>query len=235
MKTIERAHSPKNLWEKIELQHTYTGALGQIDEHLMHWPTNMIHRVKQRLTRLHQYLIRMKKLLAKPSVKVTQVKKKYLARENAREQKALVAARLDFAIKKELLDRLKNNTYGDLYNVKENVFNEVMDAEGTNEVTFVADADLDEQLEAEAESDIEDFDMNEEELIEDDEGEYEREAELESGDIEGDIDALKGQLLRKVKKRTASNKGKPTSKKIRPNAAAKIEIEYEQETQTTTS
>jgi len=216
--------------EKIELLHTYTGALGQIDEHLMHWPTNMIHRVKQRLTRLHQYLIRMKKLLAKPSVKVTQVKKKYLARENAREQKALVAARLDIAIKRELLQRLKNRTYGDLYNVKENVFNELMDTEGTDEVQFVeADADLDEQLEAEAEGDFEDF----EEFI--GAGLENAEAEMDSGDIEEDIGALKGQLLKTITKRKSADKKEPTPKKTRPNPAAKIEIEYENEPQTTTA
>jgi len=221
MKTIERAHSPKNLWEKIELQHTYTGALGQIDEHLMHWPTNQVHRVKQRLTRLHQYLIRMKKLLAKPSVKVSQVKKKYLARENAREHKALVAARLDVAIKKELLTRLKNKTYGDLYSVRENVFNEVLDQEGEDEVTFefVADEDLDEELEKESEdNDIEDEYGGR--FMDDDDDELAENFDDEIGLNED--------------KRTGSRR-KPVQKKTRPNPAAKIEIEYENEPQTTTS
>ena len=34
MKTIERAHSPKNLWEKLKLPRNYTKALALIDEHL---------------------------------------------------------------------------------------------------------------------------------------------------------------------------------------------------------
>jgi hypothetical protein len=34
MKTIERAHTPKNLWQKIRLKKNYTQALEQLDQHL---------------------------------------------------------------------------------------------------------------------------------------------------------------------------------------------------------
>eukprot|EP00966_Prymnesium_polylepis_P204878 4746604-Prymnesium_polylepis.1 len=37
MKTIERAHTPKRLWEKIKLSKSYVEALAQIDEHMEHW------------------------------------------------------------------------------------------------------------------------------------------------------------------------------------------------------
>ena len=37
MKTIERAHTPKRLWEKIKLSKSYIEALAQIDEHMEHW------------------------------------------------------------------------------------------------------------------------------------------------------------------------------------------------------
>lgn len=65
MKTIERAHSPKNMWEKIRLPANYTKALELISEQLEHFPVYLVHRNKQRLTKIHQMLIRMRKLRLK--------------------------------------------------------------------------------------------------------------------------------------------------------------------------
>lgn len=104
MKTIERAHSPKNLWERVQVRNTqfpiyfwqlctrcnaffpflpsrfhpflfltptyhflqlsknYIQALQQIDEQLAYWPSHIIHRNKQRLTKIVQYLIRMRRM-----------------------------------------------------------------------------------------------------------------------------------------------------------------------------
>jgi len=36
IKTIERAHTPKNLWEKIKLSQNYKRALEQVDKHLIY-------------------------------------------------------------------------------------------------------------------------------------------------------------------------------------------------------
>ena len=62
IKTAERSHTPKYLWEKIKLPNNYTKALDIVSSHLEHFPKFLIHRNKQRLTKIHQMLIRMRKL-----------------------------------------------------------------------------------------------------------------------------------------------------------------------------
>jgi len=123
IKTVERAHSPKNLWEKIYLSRNYAKALAQLDEHLQYFPKAQIHRNKQRLTKIHQYLLRMRKLKLRQingtkSVK-TRIHRKVEQREERREKKALVAAKIENSIEKELVERLARGTYGDIYNFPE--------------------------------------------------------------------------------------------------------------------
>jgi protein MAK16 len=82
MKTIERAHTPKKLWEKIkvccfcvasvvliqipfQLPASYTKALEVVSTHLEYFPKYLVHRNKQRLTKIHQMIIRMRKLKLK--------------------------------------------------------------------------------------------------------------------------------------------------------------------------
>lgn len=53
MKTIERAHLPAQMWEKIKLPKNYSAALKILDEHLEFWAKFQRHKCKQRLTKLH--------------------------------------------------------------------------------------------------------------------------------------------------------------------------------------
>lgn len=62
MKTIERAHSPKRLWERVELPANKENALKLIDENLQYWPNFLIDKNKKRFLRIQEYLKRMRKI-----------------------------------------------------------------------------------------------------------------------------------------------------------------------------
>merc|ERR1719191_440337 len=125
-----------------------------------HWPDHQINRCKQRLTKIRQMMIRMRRLSMKEGARLVPIKKKTERRERTRELKAEAAAKVDLAIEKELLERLKQGTYGDIYNFPQKQFENAMDKqeeeidEDEEETEFVED--LGEDDEDEDELDLED-------------------------------------------------------------------------------
>ncbi len=245
MKTIERAHMPSKLWERIKLSQNYAKALEQVDERLIYWPKFLIHKCKQRLTRLTQVGIRMRRL-AKEDERlgervVPKMAPKVRRREETRERKALAAAKVERAIERELIERLRSGAYGDQpLNVSENIWKKVLkglerqgegvrdddmdegieededemeeEEEGVGEVEYVSDLGEDE----EDLGDLEDW-LGSDEEMGTDESEDDDEDDSDSDSAEED-----------VSKKAGAKRTKPATKKA--SKRGKMEIEYEMET-----
>jgi len=248
MKTVERAHSPKNLWEKVLLSRNYAKALVQIDEHLQYFPKALVHRNKQRLTKVHQYLLRMRKLklkeLAGHKAKIVQAPtRKIKQRESRREQKALVAAKITSKVEQELVDRLANGTYGDIYNFEQTSFNKALGQIESDEEEMVTESESEESvteyvenLESDDESESMEEDMEDFEYLGDgqwgtaesdsdessDSDDDEDDDDTERSDIDEDSEDGDSKKEKKVGKK--SKKKKNSFKK-----GSRIEIEYEEE------
>jgi protein MAK16 len=246
VKTVERAHSPKNLWEKVLLSRNYGKALLQLDEHLAYFPKVLVHRNKQRLTKIHQYLIRMRKIELKQragkKAKLVGVHRKIEQREERRERKALVAAKIERNIEKELIERLAKGTYGDIYNFPETSYQKALDAveeaestvataeeEVTDEEESMVEYVEDLESEEEEEEDVEDMEyLGNGEWGEIDGGESDAD-DVEDGDGMNSDDAGSSDDDDHEDVNRRKSLKKPTDRKTSPRRGPRIEIEYEEE------
>jgi protein MAK16 len=161
VKTIERAHTPKNLWEKIKLPANYMKALEIVSQQLEHFPKYLVHRNKQRLTKIHQMIIRMRKLKIKAKPKIVTINTKVEQVEKRKERKALRAAQLDRAIEKELLERLQQASEGEIYNYPESQYKKVL-AKASSSYEGVESVETgDEEFEGEEEMEDGEYELEE--------------------------------------------------------------------------
>jgi protein MAK16 len=238
---------PSKWWEKIKLSKNYQQALQQIEERLQYFPKFLLHKCKQRLTRLVQVATRMRRIAAEEArlgeKLVPKMAPKIKHREEARERKALAAAKLERTIERELLERLRQGAYGDMpLNCNANIWKKVLnalEAEGEG----VRDKDMDkgiEDEEAESEEELEnemeeedeeedgaveyvsDFDESDEELadIEDWLGSEEEDDEEEDDEEDSEED---------VKKKTKAGDKRKRGRAVKPKARKRKEMETEHE------
>jgi len=221
IKTIERAAFPDRLWEKVKLSRNVNTAMTQINENLMYWPQYYRNKCKQRFLKITQYLIRMRKLVNRRQKKLVPLQRKIERRERRREEKALIAAKLENNIEKQLLDRLKKGTYGDIYNFPQLAFDKAVEGEEV-------ESDLESGQDDDDEEEDEDRDEMEVELETDDEDVGNVEYVAADDFDESDLSDMEDKLDDSPEVEETRKNKKPIRYRKRPQ----VEIEYEEEPST---
>ncbi|RKU46026.1 hypothetical protein DL546_008541 [Coniochaeta pulveracea] len=249
MKTIERSHLPSKLWERVKLGNNYQAALAMIDSRLKYWPKFLVHKCKQRLTRLTQVAIRTRRIAAEEArlgeKLVPKMAPKIKAREAARERKAEAAAKLERTIERELIERLRQGAYGDQpLNVSEAVWKKVLNSlekggEGMRDTDMddgIVDSEDEEEKEIEEEYEddeeedghveyVSDFDESDEELgdIEDWLGSEEDDEDVD----EDEEDESDEELSNKKKAKSGDKRKRGKVTRMKPKKRKEMEMEEE--------
>ncbi|KAF6008380.1 ribosome biosynthesis protein [Brettanomyces bruxellensis] len=243
MKTAERAHTPNRLWERIRLSRNYKTALKQIDDHLLYWNKFMIHKCKQRLTRLTEIMIMERRMaLTEQERHYVPVKHKIINRERARERKALAAAKIEKSIEKELMERLKSGAYGDKpLNVDEKIWKKIlgkMDEEEAEKEEQEEESEMEDEFEIESAEEGEDEDVGKVEYVEADDDEDEKQSMVDMEDLQDWLQGSSDSASESNEEENSDSEDDKSSKrktdsddsnKKRRRRRPRIEVEIEQE------
>jgi len=107
-------HYPDKLWKKFILSRNFTKSLQELDLILNLWPKFFVYKIKQKLTKLYQILIR-KKISCMKKKSFKQVDKKKNSKNKITESSLLNKIKFEKLIELELLHRFNLGVYGDLY------------------------------------------------------------------------------------------------------------------------
>ena len=159
MKTVERMHLPAQLWQRIKLSEQLTAACKEIDSRLQYWPEFVKQKCKHRLVRIRQYLGRVRKMQKRKEMYIVE-SKKLRKRESNREEKALVAAKLEGTIEQELMERLQSGVYNDtILNSNEKIWQKVLEQQQQVDVVSEEDENMEEFEMVETDFEASDDDM----------------------------------------------------------------------------
>lgn len=107
-------HYPDKLWKKFILSRNFTKSLQELDLILNLWPKFFVYKIKQKLTKLYQILIR-KKINSMKKKPIKQIDKKKNFKNKITESSLLNKIKFEKLIELELLHRFNLGVYGDLY------------------------------------------------------------------------------------------------------------------------